>query len=198
MGRSSETIAQWQGQTAEIRAVLESTEIILRGGIKGRVSRAEITSMTVDQGWLRLSTDRGVLVLELGEVAAARWRTALQKPLPTLAEKLGVSPACLAFVLGKVDDAALAAALRSVVTADLGRAGVLVVVLGAVADLAAAFALAASVPDLGVWCVYPKGRGAVVTDAAVRAYFRDQGYMDSKACAVSEVLTATRYGLRRG
>jgi hypothetical protein len=198
MGRDTETIAHWYGQTAEVRALLESTEIILRGGIRDRVGRAEVTSMSIDQGWLQLKTERGLLVLELGEVEAARWLKALQKPQPTLAEKLGVSPACLAFVLGAVEDAELEAALRSVVTADLAQAGVLVAVLASAADLVAAFALAASAPELGVWCVYPKGHRAAVTDAAVRAFFRDRAYVDNKACAVSEVLTATRYGRRRG
>lgn len=197
MGRDTKTIAQWQGQTAEVRALLEPAEIILRGAIRERVPRASITTMSVDQGDLRLGTDRGPLVLELSEVEAARWLAVLQKPVPTLAQKLGVSAACLAFVLGAVEDADLAAALRGVGTKDLSHAGVLVVVLTQAADLAPAFDLAASAPELGVWCVYPKGRGAAVTDARVRGYFRDRGYVDSKACAVSDVLTATRYG-RRG
>ena len=54
MGHETETISQRQGQTAEVRALLESTEIILRGGIRERVPRGAITSMTVDQGLLRL------------------------------------------------------------------------------------------------------------------------------------------------
>lgn len=197
MGREAETIAQWQGQTAEIRAHLESTEIILRGGISDRVPRPSISSMSVDQGLLTLATDRGPLVLELGEAEATLWLAALQKPVPTLAEKLGVSAGCLAFVQGAFDDAALAEALRGVVTADIARAGLLVVVLAGAADLEAAFDLAASAPALGVWCVYPKGRASAVTDAIVREYFRERGYIDSKSCAVSEVLTATRYGRRR-
>ena len=123
MGRSSETIAQWQGQTAEVRAVLESTEIILRGGIRDRVARAAITSISVDQGWLRLETDRGELVLELGEVEAARWLAALQKPVPTLAQKLGVSVGCPAFVLGEAKDAELVAALNGVLAAAFGGGG---------------------------------------------------------------------------
>ena len=197
MGHSSDTIAQWQGQTAEVRAILESTEIILQGGIRKRVPRGAITSVTVDQGWLRLVTDSGPLVLELGEVEAARWLRALQKPLPTLAEKLGVSPACLAFVWGKVDDPALATALDGVRAAALAEAGMIIAVLDSTSDLEAAFAVASSAPGLMLWCVYPKGR-AVVGDAVVREYLRGRGYIDSKSCAVSARLTATRYGMRRG
>lgn len=94
MGRTSITIAQWQGLTAEVRALLEATEIVLRGGIRARVLRAAITSMSVVQGSLRLMTDRGPLVLELGEVEALQWLAALQKPVPTLAEKLVGGAGC--------------------------------------------------------------------------------------------------------
>ncbi len=197
MGRSSITIAQWQGQTAEVRALLEATEVILRGGIKDRVPRALITSMAVDQGWLRLNTDRGPLVLELGEGEAARWLAAAQKPARTLTEKLGISARRLAFVMGRVEDPELADAIRGLVTPDLGQAGILVALLARVPDMAATFALAQSAPELGVWCVCPKGHDAAVTDAMVRTYFRDRGYVDSKSCAVSTSLTATRYGRRR-
>ena len=197
MGRDTETIAHWQGQTAEVRALLESTEIILRGGIQARVARAAITSMSVDQGWLRLMTDHGPLVLELGEGEALRWLAALQKPLPTLAQKLGVSAGCRAFVMGACDDAELLAALNGVQAAALAEAGMIIAVLDAIGDLDAAFAVASSAPGLMLWCVYPKGR-AVVGDAVVRDYLRGRGYIDSKTCAVSARLTATRYGARNG
>lgn len=196
IGRDTETIAQWQGQIAEVRALLESTEIILRGGIRERVPRGAITSMSVDQGWLTLIIDREPLVLELGEVEAARWLTALQKPVPTLAEKLGVGAGCRAFVIGAVEDAELTAALNGVRAASVAEAGVLVAVLESPGDLDAAFAVAGEAPDLMLWCVYPKGRAAV-TDALVREYLRGRRYIDSKSCAVSARLTATRYGRRR-
>ena len=153
--------------------------------------------MAVDQGDLRILTDRGPLVLELGAAEAGRWLKALQKPVPTLGQKLGVTAGCLAFVMGPLEDAVLAAALLGVCTDDLAAAGVLMAVMRGPGDLAVAFELAGSAPHLAIWCVYPKGRASPVTDAMVRGYFRDRGYMDSKACAVSDVWTATRYG-RRG
>ena len=107
MGREAETVAQWQGQSAEVKALLEPSEVILRGGIRDRVPRSAITHISVDRGWLRLATDRGPLVLELGEVEASRWLKALQKPVPTLAEKLGVGAGCRAFVMGRLVDAEL-------------------------------------------------------------------------------------------
>ena len=197
MGREAETVAQWQGQSAEVRALLEPGEVILRGGIRDRVPRAAITSMAVDQGWLRLTTDRGPLVLELGDVEAAKWLAALQKPPATLAQKLGVSATCRAYVLGVLDDADLAEALTGVQAASLADAGLLLAVLEVPGDLDAAFAVAKAAPPLLLWCVHPKGK-ATVTDAMVRDYLRGRGYIDTKSCAVSERLTATRYGPRKG
>jgi hypothetical protein len=69
-------------------------------------------------------------------------------------------------------------------------------VLNTPGDLANAFALAEDAPDLPLWCVYPKGK-STVSDAVVRDYLRGRGYIDSKSCAVSARLTATRYGLRQ-
>ncbi len=196
MGRTTETFAQWQGQSAEVLALLEPSEVILRGGIRDRVPRASISRMTVDGGWLTLATHRGPLVLELGEVEAAKWLVALQKPPATLAEKLGVGAACRAHVMGRLDDAELVGALDGAQAASLADAGILLAVLEAPADLDAAFAVAMSAPHLMLWCVYPKGKGAV-TDGMVRDYLRARGYIDSKSCAVSDWLTATRYGVRK-
>ena len=44
---------------------------------------------------------------------------------------------------------------------------------------------------------YPKGKGAAYGDTAIRNFLRQRGYVDSKSCAVSPELTATRYG-RKG
>ena len=199
MGREAETFAHWQGQSGEVRALLESGEVILRGGIRDRIARSAITGMAVDSGDLRLQTDRGPLVLELGAVEAARWLAALQKPAPSLAQKLGLGAGRLAFVLGRVEEAVLAEALAGASTPVLADAGLLVAVLDTPGDLAAAYGLAQSAPHLMIWCLYPKGRASAVTDASitdatVRGYFRERGYIDSKSCAVSESLTATRYG----
>jgi hypothetical protein len=196
MGRTAETFAQWQGQSAEVWALLEPNEVILRGGIRDRVPRASISRMTVDGGWLTLATHRGPLVLELGEVEAAKWLAALQKPPATLAEKLGVSATCRAYVVGPLDDAELATAVAGVQAATVAEAGILLAVLEQPGDLDAAFAVAKSAPNLMLWCVYPKGKAAV-TDAMVRDYLRGRGYVDSKSCAVSDRLTATRYGMRK-
>jgi hypothetical protein len=70
-------------------------------------------------------------------------------------------------------------------------------VLASHADLEAALAVARAAPALPLWCVYGKGKHGGIGDAAIRKYLRDHGYIDSKSCAVSDNLTATRYGAKQ-
>jgi hypothetical protein len=72
----------------------------------------------------------------------------------------------------------------------------IVAVLHTTADLKQAFRVAQDHPTMPLWCVYEKGSAAQLGDAAIRDYLRGSGYIDTKACAVSAQLTATRYHLR--
>ena len=64
-------------------------------------------------------------------------------------------------------------------------------------DLSAARTLHAAHPSLALWAVYPKGRGVTFGENEIRASLRAKGFRDTKSCAVSERLTATRYNLNR-
>jgi hypothetical protein len=60
-------------------------------------------------------------------------------------------------------------------------------------DLDAAEAMQARYPRLPIWAVYPKGRNVPFGDSAIRDTLRAHGFRDTKSCAVSARLTATRY-----
>jgi hypothetical protein len=60
-------------------------------------------------------------------------------------------------------------------------------------DLAAAMAAQADCPGLPIWAIYPKGKNQTFGDGAIRAALRAAGFRDTKSCAVSDRLTATRY-----
>lgn len=197
MGREALATADWQGITAEVKVLLESQEIILRGAIRARIPRSEVSDVTVEGDRLRLAAGGEPLTLTLGAAEAGTWAAALRKPPPSLAEKLGISTEKLAYVTGSVDDEALRRALEDATTDTLTDASVIVAVLSEEADLDAAYALAMSAPHLAVWCVYPKGTTSPIGDATVRSRLRERGYIDSKSSAVSDRLTATRYGRRR-
>lgn len=193
MGREALATADWQGQTAQVKALLESQEIIMRGAIRARIPRTQISAVTVEGDLLRLLVAGEPLTLALGATEAEKWATTLRKPPPNLADKLGISPEKRAYVTGPVDDETLRSALTDATTDTLTDASVIVAVLSQEADLDTAFVLAKSAPHLALWCVYPKGPTSPVGDAAVRAHLRERGYVDSKSSAVSDRLTATRY-----
>ncbi|HEX7659236.1 MAG TPA: hypothetical protein VF444_07125 [Pseudonocardiaceae bacterium] len=194
MGRETVTTAEWRGARAEVRALLESQEIILRGAIRARIPRSDVNAVTVSGDELRVMAGDEPLVLALGASEAASWASALRKPPPSLAEKLGVSTAKPAYVWGSPDDQSLREALVGAVTDKPTDASVIVAVIADEADLDAIFALARSAPNLPLWCVYPKGRGG--PDAVIRDYLRSRGYVDTKTSAVSDRLTAMRYKRR--
>jgi hypothetical protein len=194
MGREAIAQCSWQGQSGEAKVLLESQEIILRGTIKARIARSEITSFAVDGETLRVTAPDGVLLAELGAKEAGKWAEALAKPAPSLASKLGIGSDKPAFLLGETDDEALLDALAGHHRVDRAeRASVIVALIDGETSLDAALELAGE-HRLMLWCVYPKGKGAVFGDSAIRAHLRGAGWIDNKSCAVSDRLTATRYG----
>ncbi|MEY4269590.1 MAG: hypothetical protein RLZZ58_806 [Pseudomonadota bacterium] len=197
MGKEVVTVARWQGDVAEVKALLEAHEIILRGDIKARIARTAMTAVDVDGDDLLIRTHGGTLTLELGAQAAAKWADYLRTPLPTLAAKLGVGPDRRAFVIGTIDDAELAAALADATCATIDAAAVLIAILTSDAELASAHATACTAPHLHLWCVYAKGKSAPISDSAIRTFLRGNGYIDNKTTGVSDRLTATRYGARK-
>lgn len=196
MGREAEVTCHWKGEKARAKVLLESQEIILRGAIKARIPRGSVSSVTVAGATLQLKAGGQPLVLDLGAAEAAKWKDALLKAPPSLADKLGVSAAKPAFVIGNIDSAELATALKGTTTATPKDATQFLAVLTSMADLKKALKTAGSSPPRPLWCVYPKGKDAKPGDTEVRAAMRQAGFVDNKSCAVSATLTATRYAPR--
>lgn len=196
MGREAVAVCHWQGDVAEARLHLDSAMLSLLGEMRLDVPRAEITDVVLCDEGVRVITIGPELIMEFGAVEAARWRQAILKKPPTLAEKLGISTDAPALVLGDIDDAPLAEALRGAVVPDPAQAAILLAVLMDLSDLEAASALALAHPAKHIWMVYRKGKQAVVGDTVVRSHMRGLGFIDSKSSAVSDQLTTTRYRLR--
>jgi hypothetical protein len=197
MGREAEATVQWRGETGLSRILLEPAEIILRGDLRGRIERSGLTGFVVEGDDLRIATPDGPLVLTLGGKVAASWAAALARTPPTLAQKLGIDADAPVFASGRHNDPELAKALEGVIAETPENAALLLAVLATPEDIVDALTLAHAHPALPIWCVYAKGGGNPVGDAQIRAAFRADGFIDTKSCAVSDRLTATRYGLRR-
>jgi hypothetical protein len=169
----------------------------LRGDIRADLPRPGLTGITVVEGGLRLSSNGEPLEIELNAKDAAAWHKALLKPPPTLARKLGIGPDVPAYVTGDVQDATLAQALDGNTTGSADSAALLLALVLTEQDLAAALTLARAHPDKHIWFAYRKGKSPL-GDTLIRTTARAAGFIDSKSCAVSDTLTATRYRLRTG
>jgi hypothetical protein len=198
MGREAIAVARWRGAVEEVKVLLEAHEIVLRGAIKARIPRVGISGLSVEDDSLFLHSDGELLVLELGEREAVKWHASLLKPPPSLADKLGISAGSPVFAMGDCSDPDLSAALTGATCPSPGQASILLAIITSESDLSAAMTMARQHPKLFLWCVYGKGKSAAFGDAAIRAFLRERGYIDSKSCAISADLTATRYGLKIG
>lgn len=192
MGREAEGQGVWRGLSGAVKAYLESDGIILRGEVRGKLPRAGLMDWRVEGEELCLRADGEPLVLTLGAKEAAAWVKALDRPAPSLAAKLGISATARAWLIGGPPPEEIAAAVAGCRAERPEDAALIVAVLSGPGDLETALE-AGRTQGLRVWCVHGKGRGAVVSDAAVRAEFRAAGWIDIKSSAVSDRFSATLY-----
>ena len=195
MGLEATCLCRWPGGSGELKALLESQALILRGAHRQTFPLAALDAVRVEDASLCFTVAGDAFELALGAERAAHWAKKIRTPPPSLAAKLGVGPHAKALVIGTVDDPALAEALAGhVATADDDARLSLALVTN---ETGLAEALRSASSGKPIWIVHGKGRHATFGDAAIRQFMRAVGWMDNKVAAVSDRLTATRYA-RRG
>jgi hypothetical protein len=195
MGREAVTTATYDGRTDEAKALLESQGILLRTPFSLTIPRDGISGLAVEGEALTGQGPRGPFELALGVVEAGKWKAALEKPLPTLADKLGMKPGVTIWTAGNPGDPELTRALADAEQVKVGTASLLIVHAVDEAGLNAALeaAIGSRAP---VWIIHGKGRAATFGEAPVRALMRGRGFIDTKVSAISDTLSATRYARR--
>lgn len=194
MGREAEAAVRFAGQSGRAKLLLESKELILRGGLRAKLPRAGLGPVSARDGVLRIETAEGVLEADLGPAAEA-WAKAVLKPAPGLAEKLGLRADRRALVFGAITGTELAEAVAPFGSA-APEAAMVLAELPDAAGFAAVWAAARPLA-LPFWGVTRKGKASAFAEADLRAALRAEGWMDNKTCAVSAEWTATRFALRR-
>jgi len=199
MGRETTAQCRWANEAGLCKVLLESQELILRGGLRRRVPLSQLSDVSVENEVLRFRAGDDQVSLDLGSELAQRWAKALQTPAPSLAKKMGISHASRLLVLGEAKSEELKAAIAEGVLAENGEADLIIASVRTRRDLD--FALdqfptrQPSVPP--VWIVYPKGAGASLGELSVREDLRKRGFIDTKVASVSAKLTALRF-IKRG
>jgi hypothetical protein len=201
MGQEARCRARIGEQHLDVRVLLESDEVILRGEQRRRLPFAALDTVEAADGQLTLARAGETIVLELGPMAA-RWAQKIRNP-PTLLDKLGVKGGERVAILG-LTDAALHADLMARTTVveppdDLAglELDLVFVQVDARADLEALPSLRRAIAQDGaVWVVHPKGR-ADLKDVHVIEAGKAAGLVDNKVARVSDAYSALRFVIPR-
>lgn len=200
MGKEAVCVARVNGAAAQSKAHLDSAELRLSGGHRLAVPLANLTHVAADGAVLRLSSADVAVELQLGPVAAQRWAHAISNPKSRL-DKLGVRGAQRVYVHGIADEdflGELRGALANAPATSLrGTFDVIFQGVSGPSDLAEIARGRAHLAHTGaLWIVHPKGKGAAVGEADVRAALARAGLFDAKVVAFSATHTATKGAVR--
>jgi hypothetical protein len=197
MGREASVRAIWDGESHDVKALLEGEGIILRGALRLNMLRDDIFDLGVEGDDLRVVGMGSVLVLTLGAREAALWEKKLRAPPPSLASKLGLRAGMKVLVIGRADDPNLLEALAGCErVSKAGDADLAIAVLATAAEVMSLVRKRADSASIPVWCVFAKG-GAEPGEKMIREALRGAGRKDNKSCSVSPELTAIRFSAAR-
>jgi hypothetical protein len=195
MGREAVCTCDWAGTVAEVKALLETGELILRGEIRRRVPFGEIKNVKVRADCLCFTVGREAVQLVLGAAVAGKWAAAITSPPASLARKLGITDKTTVRTIGEIEDENLKSALAESARISAKDADLIVACVDTPASLHSALKQASAAVAMGVpiWVVYAKGPGHPLNETEVRDFLRSNGLMDTKVASVSSALTALRF-----
>jgi hypothetical protein len=112
MGREAICECTFADTTAEVKALLESDELILRGDIRMRAPLHALYDVRVKSESLCFHFDKHPVQLRLGAAAAKSWAKKIKTPPSSLADKLGITGKTVR-TIGPISDRMLDSALSS-------------------------------------------------------------------------------------
>jgi|ERR1700722_827385 len=197
MGNEVKCTVRMGKETSEGKALLETSEILFRGGFRLKIPFASVKSAKAVDGELRLETADGWAVFELGP-AAEKWREKIVHPKSRM-EKIGLKPKARVSLLGH---------FAAEFLGELQELLVFVTKDKVTPDSDAVFFAADSQKELlgvqkvaktvegatALWIVYPKGQKSI-TENDVIAAGRKTGLKDVKVVGFSPTHTALKFVL---
>jgi hypothetical protein len=192
MGKEVLCQARHQGQTATVRAQLETEAVILRGDIRLFLPLASLGRVEAIDGELHLDDT----VLELGP-QAVKWAEKILHP-PTLLDKLGVKAGMRIAVLNFSDRAFMADHGHDTCLKSETEYDIILVHTPTLNELRDLHKIKHAVAKRTMlWIVYPKGRKDI-TEGHVFVQGKAMGLVDVKVCKFSETHTALKFLHRKG
>jgi hypothetical protein len=195
MGQEVVCTARWGAKSLHGKVLLETSEILFRGEERLKIPFTSIRGVKAENGELRLKTDEGLVVFELGE-RAEKWREKIANPKSVM-EKLGVKPGEPVAVIGKLDGEFLKKLKEQKSSVAPGKIvdGVGWIFLGAekLGELGEVKRIASRMKgSVALWVVYPKGQKSI-TEVDVIGAGRKVGLKDVKVVGFSATHTALKF-----
>lgn len=195
MGRELLCTVHSGGKTTTAKALLETSEIVVRGELRLKIPFSSLKSVVARNRELHLKWPEGSAVFEIGD-HAEKWAHKILHPKTTM-EKLGAEPGMVISALG-MDDTIFVNDLRSTAktfsgTRVLNHSDLIFFGAKKTAELARTGKLAASLAPTGaLWIVYPKGKQEI-TELQVIEAGRQAGLVDVKVVSFSATHTALKF-----
>jgi hypothetical protein len=195
MGREAVCTCDWAGEVTEVKALLETGELILRGGIRKHVRFDSMQQIKARDGELGFVVAGEKVQLALGSATATKWAEVITSPPASLSKKLGITGETVVRVIGNVASDELKAALGEAARIFSTDADLIVACVDSPESLHAGVRIIENDVSQGVpiWVVYAKGPGHALNETAIRSLLRRNGLMDTKVASVSAKFTALRF-----
>jgi hypothetical protein len=195
MQREADCTCERAGQAAQVKAVLEFRELILRGAMSRRLPFAEMKHVEARGERLCFEFKDEAWSLAIGGEQAQQWAAKILTPPASLAKRMGISAEVSVEIAGEVDDRALEDALAEAKAVTKRGGGLIVARVDTPEALARVLKAKAEPLANGVpmWVVYRKGRGQALGEQDVRGLCLAAGLVDHKVTAVSDALTGLRF-----
>jgi hypothetical protein len=186
MGTEVNCRVEFGGQSSEGRALLETTEILFRGGFRLKIPITGITKLYAADGKLTVMFSEGTAAFHLG-AAATKWEQKILHP-PTLLDKLGVKPGTKYRIVGVIDEGFSQELKTQGAVASKAEPEIVFLGVGA-KDGLSRIPLPGEAP---LWIIYPKGQ-KTITENDVLAAGRAAGWTDIKVASFSKTHTALKF-----
>ena len=195
MGSEAICTVHLNGAVSEAKVLLETSEIVVRGGPRLKIAFKDITQLAAKDGTLTLTFSGGVASFELGK-NAEKWAQKIKNPRGLL-DKLGVNSASKVAAINVSDEDFLAQLGERVPKLAACKPGAELDVLFFGVEQERALVRLASLQKAikksgAVWVVSPKGKGTPVTESAVMSAAKVAGLVDVKVAAFSQTHTALK------
>lgn len=196
MGLEARVKIEWNGEARVARLHLDSNKLDVYLKPALHVPFAQMRTVVAKQGALRITSEQGSLVLQLGE-AAERWAQKIKQPKGRL-DKLGVKSGDLRVTLLGLHDpefeAELLTRIDKLYKKPVSEADLVFFRVTSAKDLPKLKGVRGKLAPAGaVWVLREKGKTAPVRESDVRQAAKAAGLVDVKVVAFSDALTADKF-----